>query len=60
MGRATDTAIAVSVFTVVLLALGLTQAGRAKAANCWQWIQQHLSWAWQFVVVSLAQQRMSR
>jgi hypothetical protein len=56
MGRATDTAIAVSEFTVVLLALGLTQAGRAKAANCWQWI----SWAWQFVIVSLAQQRMSR
>jgi hypothetical protein len=31
MGRATDTAIAVSVFTVVLLAPGLTQAGTRKS-----------------------------
>ena len=58
--RAADAATAASVFTVVLLALALTQAGRAKAADCWQWIQQHLSWAWQFVIVSLAQQRMNR
>ena len=32
MGRATDTAIAVSVFTVVLLALGLMEAGRVRWA----------------------------
>lgn len=32
----------------------------ATASVSWQWVQQHLSWAWQFVTASSARQPMDR
>ena len=31
-------------------------ASAATASVPWQWVQQHLNWAWQFVAASFAQQ----